>query len=129
MLQVDEPVDVLVNMGFDLDSASAAVSICNQCNLPLKAAPAGGPLLRELIKQHHRDIWGPNPKNPKPILRQISGNVGQNGFQWTRLAELVWMPRVSARDLDSEAKFCKRSSKTLVVCPIPGWRGFYYKHK
>ncbi len=91
----------------------------NQCNLPSRGGP-GPPLLRELIKQHHGEVWGPTPQNPKPLLRQI---------QWTRLAELVWMPRVSARDLDSEIKFFKHISKTLVVCPILGWRNFYYNHK
>ena len=55
--------------------------------------------------------------------------MGQHGFQWTRLAELVWMPRVSARDLDSEVEISKISSKTLVVCPILGWKDFYCNHK
>ena len=41
------------------------------------------PLLRELIKQHHKEIRGPDPQNPKPILRQIWGEMwvkmGSNG--------------------------------------------------
>ena len=40
-------------------------------------------LLRELIKQHHREIRGPDPKNPKLILRQIWAEMwvkmGSNG--------------------------------------------------
>ena len=69
------------------------------------------------------------PKAETHFAANLGENVDQNGFQWTRLAELVWMPRVSARDLDSEIKFCKISSKTLVVCPIPGWKDFCYTHK
>ena len=69
------------------------------------------------------------PKAETHFASNLGGNVGQNGFQWTRLAELVWMPRVSARDLDSEAKFCKISFKTLVVCPILGWKDFCYTRK
>ena len=68
------------------------------------------------------------PKSETPFVSNLGGNVGQNGFQWTRLAELVWMPRASARDLGSEAKFCKISSKTLVVCQILGWKDFYYNN-
>ena len=64
-----------------------------------------------------------------PFMSNLGEKVGQNGFQWTRLAELVWMLQVSARELDSETEFCKISSKTLVVCPILGWRDFYYNHK
>ena len=48
----------------------------------------------------------------------------QNGYQWTRLAELVLLPQVLARDLDSEIKICKKSSQTLVFCPILGWGKF-----
>ena len=56
----------------------------------------------------------PNPpKSETPFASNLLWNVGQNGFQWTRLAELVCMPRVSARDLDSQIKFCKKSSRTL----------------
>ena len=62
---------------------------------------------------------GPKPqKSETPFVSNLEGNVGQNGFQWTRLAELVCMPRVSARDLDSEIKFFKHISKTLVARPI-----------
>ena len=43
-------------------------------------------------------------------------------FWQTRLAELVWMPRVSGRDLDSETKIGKKSSKTLLDCPILAFR-------
>ena len=51
---------------------------------------------------------GPKPQKSEPPFVAILGeNVGQNGFQWTRLAELVWMPRVSARDLDSEINSAK----------------------
>ena len=48
----------------------------------------------------------------------------QNGYQWTRLAELVRLPQVLARDLDSEIKISKKSSQTLVFCPILGWGEF-----
>ena len=45
----------------------------------------------------------------------------QNGFHWTRLAELVRQTSRRARDLGSETRFCKKSSETLLDCRFRGW--------
>ena len=67
-------------------------------------------LLRELIKQRHRGKWGgPNPKIPNHVSDKYGGILWQNGHQWTRLAELVRLPRVSARGLVSQIKLCRKN--------------------
>ena len=56
-------------------------------------------LLRELIKQHHRGQWGPNPQNPKPYFRQIWGEFGAK-----------WVPMDAPRRVSTAAaSFSRRS--------------------
>ena len=86
-------------------------------------------LLRDLIKQHHRGKGGPNPKTPNHISDKYGGILGQNGHQWTRLAELERLPRVSAPDLVSQIKLCRKSFQTQTFSPSSGWRKFCYSHK